>query len=290
MQQLQEIKNFPVSALKVGRPYQRSIDLSRMNNILFSIQKHGYLNSFVITTNQDFFIIDGQHRKLAAEKAGIESVPVSVMHCEDLQEEAELFNLLNSFNTKLKPLDAWHARYLVGHPIAKAVYLLNENEKSLVCERIALKGHDSEEYKLRIGDITLILNCCVLNLAKTWTYDADRGLCDRLSKKTDEEVLSECNQFFSWFFSCFGSDKKSNPIPYSRASMRPIVFFFLRLKRIGFFQLGRSQQTDAIKKMNSFVFTSDWQRVGDEARLNMLVSHWNKGRTKNKLTYSESEV
>jgi hypothetical protein len=90
-----------------------------------------------------------------------------------------------------------------------------------------------------------------------------------------------------WFFDCFGESKRDNPFPYLAISTRVITDFYLCLLDTGIFKGSKCQKrySDAVKKMSKFIFTADWSRIGDAARYNMLVNHWNKKRQLYKIKY-----
>lgn len=285
MQQLIAIQNYPVDGIKIGRSYQRALENSRLANIVKSISQQGFWPWEAIVVNQDYYVIDGQHRAEAAKKLNIQQIPVSVVKCENEKEEAALFEKLNSFNTRLSPIEFWHARYLVGHPYAKLIYALNEDKNSLVFNRIALKGHDTKT-KFSVGQIITILNVVLFGNEEHWTLQNDDKYSKLVVSMKYAEALEKTNDFFHWFFSVFGDNSLKNPQAYKAKTSFSIVALYSRIAKTGIFKSASAAvKLSAVSKMQNFVFTQDWDRIGDAARLNMLINHWNSKRTKYRVEY-----
>ena len=58
----------------------------KVNRIAADMTIHGYDKSQVIITNEKFEILDGNSRYMAAKKAGIKKVPVTIKHFNSKKE------------------------------------------------------------------------------------------------------------------------------------------------------------------------------------------------------------
>jgi hypothetical protein len=280
-----QITMMNVNEVKIGREYQRNISDRRLKKLAESMEKFGFWQWEPIVVNQDGFVIEGQHRVLAAKAIGIKKIPVSVLNCQSLGEEAEWFGRISSYVTTLPPAENWNVLRLSGHPYAKALYLMEERPDSRLYHRIKVKGHTGQQ-RIALTQATCILNTSVLGKVMNWTRDADKLYCQEISKFPDNEIIEKVNVFMGWFQDIWGEDKNQNPIPYAATSLRAIASFYLRLVQARFFQLSSEKEIHASKmKMKKFFFTPEWKALEHLSKVNMLISYWNKKRRKFILAY-----
>lgn len=280
-------KELPIDSLKFNSSYQRALETPRWKRISESIKHTGYWPQEVVILNELHEIIDGQHRVVAAKKNGIRAVPVSVVTFPSKQKEAEFFARKNNWNTSLKPVDFWYARYLSGHPFACLIYRLVEDKASKLCGMVAIKGHETNKSKFYLGDALVMVNGCALGILHTWNKENDKRSTERIISTTYEKIRDSVNDFLGFFYGCFGDDKRSNPIPYKSHCIRPEVIFYALLRDAGHLNSEPKKQA-AINKMKSYVFTADFSKMDHSSKVIALVSHFNHKRKTDRIVYDPS--
>lgn len=108
----------PIKLLKIDhemyqRPLQKSFkyildnwDNDKCDPIIVNYRGDGY-----------FYVIDGQHRTVAAETKGVAQIVCDVFVGLTLEEEAELFAGQYDGNTKLNPIDSYRANIIRGEEV-----------------------------------------------------------------------------------------------------------------------------------------------------------------------------
>ena len=115
-----------VDKLKVDDTYQRSIEGGASRKLVIKIAENWdwrlCLPLLVSRRNGEMFVIDGQHRKEAAELRGdIPHLPVVVFDFDDPKAEAELFVAANRSRRPMGKLDDFHAAVVAGDAKAIAI-------------------------------------------------------------------------------------------------------------------------------------------------------------------------
>ena len=87
------------------------------------------------------------------------------------------------------------------------------------------------------------------------------------------------NEFFDFFFDCYGKEKSVNPLPYRSDSILAFGVIFRLIKDEGLIN-----KTTA-KKLGSYCYTAEYTRMPLGGKTHALVTHFNRGRKK-KLPYS----
>lgn len=283
----EDIQQCPIGQLKIGRPYQRGIETTRLAKIYQSIVKHGFIPAYPVIVNQDFFVIDGQHRVRAAEQAGIKEVPVCVVSCDTIQKETALFVEFNSFNPRLSPIVLWYARYMAENPLAQLIHILNENEKSLFRNKVAEKGHASKS-RFSIAEMLVIIAGAVFDSVQHWDQARDKFWCQQINKLALDAILQKINHFARWFFDCYGENKQYGILAYTDKGLRALVHFYVRLRRTGIFEEGIFYK-EAVKKMKKFQFPPQWKTFSHAARMAVLVDYWNRKRRDYRIEFLPGE-
>lgn len=268
--------------LKLEPTYQRCIEPSRKRGIAQSMVTTGYWPEETIIVNQDFEIVDGQHRVVAALQVGIKQVPISVVEFKDKRTEATYFSLKNNWNTSLKPVDFWYARYQFCHPYATCIYELDIDDDSLLKNNIALKGRETKKAKFTITDCCLFINFAV-GYNQNWSKEKDAFLTKRVVNLGYEPIKEEINDFIDCFYSIFGNSKRSNPFAYRASSIRSFITFYSLAKRQDFLS-SRRKLNEFIGKMATYALTADFLKANHAGRIQMLITHFNHKRT-HRMTY-----
>jgi len=115
-----------IGSLEVDDTYQRSIEGGPSKKLIIKIAENWdwrlCLPLLVSRRAGKLFVIDGQHRKEAAELRGdIPHLPVVIFDFDDPKAEAELFIAANRSRRAMSPLDDFHAAVVAGDPKAMAV-------------------------------------------------------------------------------------------------------------------------------------------------------------------------
>jgi hypothetical protein len=116
-----------VEALEVDDTYQRSIEAGTSKKLVATIAENWdwrlCLPLLVSRRGGRLFVIDGQHRKEAADLRGdIHSLPAVVFDLDGPQAEAELFIQANRSRRAMGKLDDFHAAVVAGNAKAMAVH------------------------------------------------------------------------------------------------------------------------------------------------------------------------
>lgn len=117
-----EVRDIPAHLLKIDPKIQRALDRARAGRIAENFTP-GALGQLSGTERADgVYLLDGQHRALAAQIAKGDDYPLPVRVFTGLtaQEEARLFRLLNN-TEKPSALDLFLVRVVEGEPVATAI-------------------------------------------------------------------------------------------------------------------------------------------------------------------------
>lgn len=113
----------PVSRLFVDTTYQRAVSSGSVRNIKRICEKFDwskFLPVIVTQEGDDFSVVDGQHRTIAAATLGIVEVPCYVLSCS-ASEAAAAFAAINGNVTPVQPIDLWFAELAAKAPKAVAL-------------------------------------------------------------------------------------------------------------------------------------------------------------------------
>lgn len=117
----------PPALLKIDGSYQRDIENPASRVLIGRIAKDWDwdLCQPLVTVRRedgDLYVIDGQHRLMAAKQRGdIDQLPVVIVNLPSAESEAQLFVAFNRNRRPLKPLDIWKAALAAGDAEAKAI-------------------------------------------------------------------------------------------------------------------------------------------------------------------------
>lgn len=259
------------------KEYQRKIEKSRIKKISDSIKKYGYWPQEVIIVTKDNRVIDGQHRAKGAIDNNIPLVPISIVSFKTKEKEAEFFADKNNWNSSLKPVCFWKARYVASELIAQTIYKLENDPDSLFYQKIALEGKQTNKSKFTITEVLSILNS-MMSIQAVWNKEIDNYMREKVKQFGYLKLRVLSNNFLKWFFEIWGSNKRKNPIPYKLDSIRAILQFYKVLEK------NKIPHNKSILKMQSYQLTADFVRATQTGKTFALVTHFNYGR-KNRISY-----
>lgn len=116
--------NVKPNDLKIDMSYQRQVSPDRVNSIVRSFNKNAIgVITLSIRENGDLYIIDGQHRVEALKSLGLGEDDVNAIVFFDLsvEQEAELFYIMNDGRTKPKKFDLHKASSASGNSVAQDI-------------------------------------------------------------------------------------------------------------------------------------------------------------------------
>jgi hypothetical protein len=273
-------KKLPVESLKFNRQYQRATEVARKEKVKQSIIKCGhFLPDQSITVNQDYEVVDGQHRLLAAKDLEISHIPATIYNFSDKEKEAAFFVHINGFDQRLNPVDYWYGRMLSGCPLARFMYFLESDSQSNLRGQIIVKGANS--HKNRIPP-SMVLEIIILGMGYShqWTKARDESFVQKIKTMGEGPILFHTNQFVSWYQFIFGI-KKENPIAYRRDSFRAICSLYKRLQSSNI-----AHQKITMQKMKTFPMNAAFVTAPLAGKKYQLINHFNKNRQKNKIPYN----
>ena len=114
----------PLSALAVEPIYQKIRAQHGMNNvhrIAATWEEAKYDPIKVVYRDDKFFIVDGNHRMMAAKERGMDSLYCEIIQAKTLQEEIRIFRELNQVKTRFNLSDNFPAMVWEGNPAAVIV-------------------------------------------------------------------------------------------------------------------------------------------------------------------------
>lgn len=131
------IKRLPIDKLRVDPRYQRAYKKARAEAIgrQWDDSLAGVITVSKRKDNQ-FYIIDGQHRVRGAEIAGIGHIDSDIRTGLSLQEEAALFDRLNADRALVSALERFKARLLYRDPVAIEVASILAEFDGTIAEKL----------------------------------------------------------------------------------------------------------------------------------------------------------
>lgn len=113
----------PIDQLHVNEEYQRPSTTKRGQQVIRGIVEHFQWKLFSIVTvtpraNGGYWLIDGQHRTIAAKLRGIEEVPAIVLQQLTPEEQARTFAGINGKRVSVNPYAIHHAMLAAGDETA----------------------------------------------------------------------------------------------------------------------------------------------------------------------------
>jgi hypothetical protein len=267
------------SELKCTKPYQRTFEKARELNILKSIQKDGYWPEKPITIDECNNIVAGQHRWRAALACGLPLIPCIIRNFHSYEAEVLWFIQEGESRTQLKPIVYWDARYEAEDILALIIYRLNEDDQSMLHNKIATKGHLTKKSKFGITDILFFISMICGN-AQGWTSEWDKELTRRVTDMGYETIKNKMNIYISWLFACFGNSKTDNPRIYRNHVLRAVTVFYKYLLDGGFIT---SNFRETVKKMGQYVITAESLRLPQSTLVDNMVNFFNRGKKKHLL-------
>lgn len=117
-----EVCDLDPHLLRVDGEYQRALSMERARKYA---RQWSYIKAIMLTVSRrgdnDYVVIDGQHRLAAALEAGVAAVPCLVLYGLSRAAEAALFAALSTERVSLSARDKFRARLVAGDPVCAAI-------------------------------------------------------------------------------------------------------------------------------------------------------------------------
>ncbi len=273
-----------IAEIKVNKEYQRNIEPLRLRGIVKSIEKYGFWPSEVIILNELKEAVDGNHRVAAAKKLGLFSVPCSIVTFPTKNDEIRFFSHKNSWNTSLKPVDAWEAKYKAEHPLAELIYMLECDEVCKFCNKIAIKNKANKSTKFSIPDAIVIINASAFMNIDPWKQQIDYQICEKINSMKYIEIADATDSFLSMFFAIFGEHKNENTIAYRSDSIRAYCKFYISLMKSGVISTTKKRQA-VINKMKTMAINQAFLKADYINKYLFFATHYNNKKSiENRIT------
>lgn len=149
----------PVADLRIDTEYQRAISGGRVDRMAAD---WNWIACGVITValrgpgSGEYYVIDGQHRVVTAERVGIVELPCMVFESKDHRDEAQGFLDTNISRRPMSILDRYRALLVVGDPVALRV---KEHLEEFGKEAAFPGGKTDASRATKVGCIDTMMNC-----------------------------------------------------------------------------------------------------------------------------------
>ena len=130
-----KIADIPLNLLELDHSYQR-VETGNAKNIADNWDDNACEFLLVSYRNGKFYVIDGQHRMIAAKIKGIESLPCVILVGLTKSEEARRFSVQGVGRKKLTPNDTFKANIECGNTEYKEV--ATDMEIKRICDKYGL--------------------------------------------------------------------------------------------------------------------------------------------------------
>lgn len=143
----------PIAELRIDPSYQRSIDTGASQKLIRQIAEQwdwDVLDILKVSRRPDdrLFLVDGQHRRAAAELRGdIAQLPCVLKRCAGAEEEARLFMASNRGRKRMSRIDDFRAALAAGDDDAVVI------DRLIAAADLRIAGH---EMASRVGPGELI--------------------------------------------------------------------------------------------------------------------------------------
>jgi hypothetical protein len=136
-----------LNELEVDRAYQRPITakMERMGQNW----NDEIVGVITLSRREDgtLWILDGQNRVGAAMMAGRETLDADVREGLTLEQEAELFDRLNSTHTNVTAIDRFKARKVYNDPEALDIEAIVKSHGGTIAEKLGTRGSDDNSIR-----------------------------------------------------------------------------------------------------------------------------------------------
>jgi hypothetical protein len=267
--------------LKFDAEYQRQLEPKRLSSVQEKISKDGYKPHEVLAVNEFNTIIDGQHRARAAINLNIEYIPITIYSFNSKKDEARFFVSCNDHNSNLNNVYYWNSQYQAGDALAVFIYNLESDPLSELNNNIKIKGKTGRN-RFSIPEVLSLMTPALNVPNNAWTRSDDKHFKKTINNNSYEYLREQVNEVVGFFYDCFGRNRVDNPQAFKTHTIRPFTVFYKKLKKKGLVN------KSSANKMKNYVFTNEFNKLSSMGKVNAFVSHFNEGRTKNKIEYYQN--
>jgi len=211
--------------------FQRDIQLPRLKKIARKIFKFGFI-LIPIIVDENYKMVDGQHRAIVAYKMGFTHIPVVVYSFKTSTDKADFFSEMSKpEGGAIAVLDRVNAAHQSKYPYESLLYMLAEKDpSSSFCDKVSLKGVKNRNKKIPLPAFIKMVNWIVFGVRRPWQQSIDAPLQDLakdMGKKEYANALARMNDFASWLFGWAGSTRDSRPLLYKDKIICGMLDFYL---------------------------------------------------------------
>lgn len=212
-------------------------------------------------SNNGLFIVDGQHRLLAARKrSDVDLLPCIVFQSSGASEEAELFLILNTVRGPMTALERFQAQVITKDPIALAIFTAANELGLYIPKRNCAASTDRNTVS------------CVDSLIKSWNINSK---CAYESLQLSKDITSDSMIHRDVYLGIFYLNLKLYKFGSSLSKYKERLV-----------QIGDSSLKFYIKK---HAIAND-DHINNETRARGVLAAINKGLRSNKLDIPEEKL
>ena len=281
------VKKYPIEALidKNQHLFQRRLQIGRLKHISKKIQKFGFL-MIPIIVDENYKMVDGQHRVIVAYLLGFKQVPVVVYNFKNQMEKAKFFSTMSiPEGGPIAVMDRVNAKKLAGDPYESMIYKLVVTDKlSLFRNKVSFKDQPNPNSKISLPSFMKITNWIGLGIRRGWETSYDgylQGTVGKLGSAGYMDVRDKLNEFATWTFSWAGSTRASRSLLYRDKILCGFLDFYIFMGTCR----GNKRKWNTVKKLSARKFMSyELQGLMDKditAVPSSITAYYNKKRTTN---------
>lgn len=192
----------PIENLKVI-PHQRKPSSYHIKHLIQSIKRVGFIVPVVvIKKNSDYFIIDGQHRFLAAKELGIEKLPAILLpqKFEDLMMNFNIEKELNIREKSFVALNIYREYFSKNPNLLETDPILIDSIENAYYVTLGL-GYEKEEKLLGSGMESLLKKCdFFLDLPLKEALEKREKRAEKvvIANKLVKEIIQKLKEIEKW--------------------------------------------------------------------------------------------
>lgn len=291
------IPDYPIEELieKNLHIFQRKLQRERLKKIAAKVLEFGFL-FFPIVLDEDFKMVDGQHRATVAYIMGYKTIPAAIYSFRNHQHKAKFFaKICMPDGGGPAILDRMNSRRIANYPYESMIHrLIMDDTQSKFYDCVDWKGIVNKKQKITLPVFMKMVNWIGLGLRRKWDNGYDgyiQHVCETLGVKGYQDVRQRLNDFADWLFAWAGTSRQNKPDLYKEKIIIGFMDFYIMMimqsstKR----ELNRHKK-ESIKRFRVYNFTHllalDYTGVTAS-----ICKEYNRGRQpQNKINDIELEI
>lgn len=266
-----KIVNVPIDKLHVNKKFQRNLVKKNAMKIAKSMQKFGFLAEWPLLINEEYSVISGQHRYVAALQIGEMVCPCVIVKFEDEKAEARYFDFISSFqHTKLNMMERLKAKKEAGDEFVLFMCKLIDDENCLLYKQTRMPGINGS-HKLFSPTVAFRFIAFAVNQRTnlmSWTDDTQHQIEKKMQNLPYHTIVKEINFVLDIYFKLYGysKDEFTDTFYYNARFIMAFIVFIKKLLNEDTILLEANGVAELCKKMRKMV-------ISNEERLLMNAPH-----------------